>query len=168
MNGEGRIELAILGKTVFVHPSGYATQANSLDLPDFIEAMFAQGCSNVTFDLADCAGMDSTFMGVIAGAALHAIRRGGKTVAVINAKERARKELAFIGLTPVVALVLAPVKLPPGIRLSRIGTLQWPSDERQRILKVKKLHENLVRLNEKNRDRFGPVLDMLEHELQQG
>ncbi len=167
MKEQGKIEVAILGKTIYVRASGYATQANSLGLPDILVAMFQQGCTSVTFDLKECCGMDSTFMGVIAGAAISRTRPRGKAVAIINSNDRTRQELTFIGLLPAVALVEEEVALPEGLRLARAGTIHWPKTERARITKIKKLHENLIALNEKNKKRFGAVIEMLETELRQ-
>jgi hypothetical protein len=163
---EDRIEVAVLDRVVYVKPTGYARQANSLGLPDFLSAMFQQGCTSVTFDLKDCRGMDSTFMGVIAGAAMPRARPQRKAVAVINASEKLRKQLKFIGLAPVVEVFDEQVELPPGIRLAQVSAVHWPEDERARVKKIKQLHERLVELNEQNRDRFGPMLEMPEQELQ--
>jgi radical SAM protein with 4Fe4S-binding SPASM domain len=167
MREAGKIEVAILGKTIYVRASGYATQANSLGLPDILATMFGQGCTSVTFDLKKCRGMDSTFMGVIAGAAISRTRPSGKAVAVINTNDKTRQELAFIGLLPVIALVEDEVALPEELRLARASTVHWPKTERARITKIKKLHENLIALNEKNKELFGAVIEMLETELRQ-
>jgi len=163
---EGKIEVAILDKTIYVRPRGYALQANSLGLPDFLAAMFREGCTSVTFDLKDCSGMDSTFLGVIAGAAMARVRPRGKVVSIINAGERAKRQLAFIGLKSVVALV-DKVSLGPGLRLAQVSSIHWPKTERERVIKIKQLHEHLVNLNAKNKERFGAAVQMLEAELQE-
>lgn len=164
---EDKIEVAILGKTIYVRPSGYATQAISLGLPDFFDAMRRQGCTSVVFDFGQCCGMDSTFMGVIAGAAMSGTRPRGKSAAIVNADERIAQQLAFIGLLPVVAVVEEPVLLPADLRFSRAGAVPWPKTERDRIVRIKKLHEKLVQLNVKNKARFGAVIEMLDKELQE-
>jgi len=164
---EDKVEVAVLGKTVYVRPTGYATQAVSLGLPDFLDAMLQEGCTSVTFDLGQCRAMDSTFMGVIAGAAMARPQARGKLVAIVNAGERTLQQLAFIGLLPVVAVVAGAVEMSQGLRLAQVGTLHWPKTERERILKIKRLHQNLLELNDKNEGRFGPILKMLEAELQQ-
>lgn len=60
----------MIERTVYLKPFGFATQQNSLGIPDFVSAMFRAGCNSVSFDLACCRGMDSTFLGVIAYAAM--------------------------------------------------------------------------------------------------
>ena len=83
-NETGRIEVAVLDKNVYIRPIGYATQTISLGVPDFLEAMFRQGCTSVTFDLKACEGMDSTFLGVIAAAAMSRAHGGEKAVVILN------------------------------------------------------------------------------------
>lgn len=167
MDQEDRLEVAVIGKTVYIKPAGYATQENSLGLPDFITAMFRQGCSDVTFDLKDCPGIDSTFLGVIATAAISQEPGGRKTVVVLNAEERVRRELRVVGLMSVVAVKQEPVELPGGLRLKQIDFIHFPGTERERIKMVKRLHEELIKLNRKNRELFSGFVDMLDSELQE-
>ena len=166
MSEEGRIEVAVVGKTVYVKPTGYATQNNSLGLPDFLNAMFRQGCSSVTFDLADCRGMDSTFLGVIASAAMSRIVSKSKAVVVLNADERARWELRLIGLLPAIAMRQEPVELPKKLKLAEVDFVHFPSNARARVKKIKELHEELIKLNERNKKQFAGFVEMLDVELQ--
>jgi hypothetical protein len=164
---ENHIEVAILGKAVYLKPHGYATQRNSLGIPDFLGAMFRAGCQYAIFDLADCRGMDSTFLGVIADAATASARRGGKTVAVLNAGDRARRQLQRVGLMPMLCLREGELELPPGVELRRMDYVPFPKDRQSRLRKVRDLHQQLVRLNEGNRKLFGQFLEMLDQELKQ-
>ncbi len=167
MSEEGQISVAVVGKSVYVRPTGLATQNNSLGLPDFLSTMFRQGCSSVTFDLKDCRGMDSTFLGVIASAAMSRMLPRTKTVVIINASENAERQLRMIGLLPVVAVKREPVKPPDGLELAEVDFVHFPASQRARTRKIKALHEKLIKLNERNRKQFSGFLEMLEAELQQ-
>ncbi len=164
---EGRIEVAIVGKTVYLKPYGLATQQNSLGVPDFLDAMFRAGCRDVVIDLEECRGMDSTFLGVIADAATALPRAPGKTVMVLNASEKACRQLQRIGLTPLVCIHAGEVDVPDELEFRKIDFVHFPKTETERIEKIKDLHKQLARLNEKNQRTFGSFIKMLEEELRQ-
>jgi len=163
---EDRIEVAIIDKTIYLKPFGCATQRNSLGIPDFLRAMFRAGCIYVAFDLAECTGMDSTFLGVIADAATSNPSRAGKTVVIFNACDALVQLVRRIGLLPMVSLGSAKVDTAAHIQLRQIDFVHFPKTEFQKLQTVRRLHEQLVELNEKNRRLFGPFLAMLEEELQ--
>ena len=167
LSEEGRIDVAIIGETIYVKPTGYATQNNSLGLPDFFSAMFRQGCTSVTFDLKDCRGVDSTFLGVMAVAAMSNVRGGHKAVVVLNAGPRMTQQLRMVGLLPVVVLKEGPIQTPPDLQVKQVDLVHLPKTERERVEKIKGLHEELIKLNEKNRERFSSFVEMLELELRQ-
>ncbi|MFW6189349.1 MAG: STAS domain-containing protein [Planctomycetota bacterium] len=162
-----QIEVAIVGKTVYLKPHGLASQENSLGIPDFLEAMFRAGCRDVVFDLEDCRGMDSTFLGVIADAATSLPRVPGKTVVVLNANERACRQLRRIGLTPLICMHAGEVEVPSELKFRKIDFVHLPKNESERLQKIKKLHQQLASLNEKNKKTFAPFIEMLEEELEQ-
>jgi len=166
-NETGRIEVAVLDKNVYIKPIGYATQTISLGVPDFLEAMFRQGCTGVTFDLKACLGMDSTFLGVIAAAAMSRAHGGERAVVILNADKKLIGELKLVGLLPVVAVKKGACEVPDDIQLSEIDFVHLPSSERERIQRIKRLHEGLVKLNDANKVRFKAFCDMLEEELRQ-
>jgi len=163
-----RILVAVLGKMVYVKPFGCATQKDCLGLPDFLRAMFREGCTSAAFDLAECTGMDSTFLGVIASAAIPGPATSGRTVVVLNCDEAARQELRMIGLLDKVALKEGPCAPPCELELSEVDFVHLPATERERIQRIKELHEQLVKLNERNRKNFGPFVEMLGKELERG
>ena len=166
MTENDRILVAVLDRTVYVRPFGYATQKDCLGLPDFLKAMFREGCVNVAFDLGETVGMDSTFLGVIASAAMPGPRTGEKSVVVLNADEHARRELRTIGLVGVIALRDEPYEPPADVELSEVDFVHLPGTERERLIRIKELHEGLVKLNDKNKRNFGAFVKMLDEELE--
>ena len=165
MADDGRILVAVVDKTIYVKPVGFATQRNSLGVPDFVRDMFQEGCTNVAFDLSECVAMDSTFLGVIAAAGMMGARGGDKAVVVVNANQEARRELRMIGLMAVVALKDVPCELPADLELAHMDFVSSPKDGLDRIRRIKDLHKQLVGLNERNRKTFGSFVEMLEEEL---
>lgn len=168
MEEDGRILVAVFGRTIYVKPMGHATQENCLGLPDFIKSMFRQGCTKVTFDLGECNAMDSTFLGVVASAAMSSSSGEDKGVLILNASEDAKHEFEMIGLTSVIAFKEEECEVPSELELSQIDFVHLPNDERERIARIKEMHEQLVELNERNRQNFQSFIDMLESELEEG
>jgi hypothetical protein len=163
---QDHIEVAVIDKTVYLKPFGCATQQNSLGIPDFLRAMYRAGCGYVAFDLLECKGMDSTFLGVIADAATSNPHTGGKSVIIFNASAPILQLLRRIGLLPLVSVHSGRLQPPAPIQLQQIDFVHFPKTEYQKLQTVKRLHEQLVLLNEKSRRLFEPFLTMLEEELQ--
>jgi hypothetical protein len=154
-------------KSIYLRPVGYATQENSLGIPDFLEGMFRQGCVRVAIDLSDCLAMDSTFLGVIADAATNLPRHAGKPVLILNAAQRDIKEFRTVGLLQLVKVVEHPVQVPDEVEFMKADFIHFPSSERERIERIKYLHEQLVKLNERNKKVYGSFVSMLQDELEE-
>jgi hypothetical protein len=165
VSDDNQIKVAVLDNSVYLKPFGYATQANSLGIPDFLDGMFRAGCRFVVFDLAECRGMDSTFLGVIADAATALPHTDDKTAIIINADEDRLTQLRRIGLKSLIKVREQPVPPPENVELTSIDFVHFPKTEMQRLSKIKELHEKLVNLNDKNRRTFGPFIKMLDEEM---
>jgi len=162
---ENHIGVAVIGTNVYMKPVGLAGQENSLGVPDFLDAMFRAGCRSVSIDLRDCVAMDSTFLGVVAGAATAAPHLAGKKVVILNASEGAIRTLQRVGLLPLLCVHEGDVQPPEGIELRQIDLMHFPKTERERLVMIKNLHKELAELNELNRETFGSFIAMLEDEL---
>ena len=164
---QDRIEVAVVPNAVCLRPCGFATQANCLAIPDFLDGMFRSGCLFVIFDLEECKGMDSTFLGVIAKAATALSHRPDKTAIIVNAGPERLRQLQRVGLSSLVEVHGTPCELPEAMEMRRIDLMHFPGDLIERLEKIRDLHEQLVQLNERNRRTFEPFLTMLAQELRQ-
>ena len=167
MTEENRIGVTVVGKNLYLKPHGYATQDNCLGVPSFLKAMFRRGCVRVAFDLEECDGMDSTFLGVIADAATNLPGQDHNTVVILNADEQNRKELATVGLLSLVEVIEEPIDAPEGFELKDIDFMHFPCTEQERIEEIKRLHSKLCNISEENREKFGSFVSMLDAELKQ-
>ena len=167
MAEESSIGVTIVGKCLYLKPVGFATQDNCLGIPCFLKAMFRQGCTRVAFDLEECKGMDSTFLGIIADAATNLPRHQKTPVVIFNADEQNMKELRTVGLLSLVEVVEKPMEPPSEFEFEDVNFMHFPRTEEERIKEVMRLHETLCELNEHNRQKFGSFISMLETELQQ-
>ncbi len=153
-------EVATSKRAVYVRVHGLATMNDCLCVRDFIERMQETGHDTVVADLGDCTGMDSTFMGVLAGAALF---EAGKTprVVVLNAGDDLVKLLRSVGLTELIDVASGRFDVPD-MRFVRLEERMGQAD---RLALVRSAHEELVRVCDKNEEIFGPLLESLEREM---
>jgi anti-sigma B factor antagonist len=147
---------------------------NSPVLKAFGDQRIAAGESLVVVDLANCSGMDSTFMGTLAGMAarLSALEGGGGVLQIAEPGERNRRSLEDLGLDFLMeidppaaawrgraASIRAGLK-PPQAAGGALGQIQ-------RARHVLEAHQTLSGMNEKNAREFEGVVNMLEEELTQ-
>ncbi|HTQ30971.1 MAG TPA: STAS domain-containing protein [Opitutaceae bacterium] len=151
---------------VLVRIEGRASFQNSACLHDFVEAMLRQGKSRFVIDFQRCASMDSTFLGVLAGAAM-ALRKKNPPGSMVLARVGARnlelvRNLGLHRLLTVdagdapVSFTNPPVPLPCGDR-----------SELENARLVLEAHENLVSADENNRGKFQDVLSFLKNRIDQ-
>ncbi len=131
----------------------------SYTLCDFITNQFGHGGRNFAIDLKECTGMDSTFMGGLVGLNEKAKTAGG-WICLLNVSEVNRKLLEMIGVWGIV-----PVKEAFALQEVETETLLPEDNPKARIKHIKRAHEHLVKVDERNRERFGRFLQTLEEEM---
>ena len=151
---------------VLVRIEGRASFQNSACLHDFIEEMLRQGKTRFVIDFQRCTSMDSTFLGVLAGAAL-ALRKKSPPGSLVLARVGARNlELVRnLGLHRLLTVdagdALTAFASPP-------VSLACPDrSELENARLVLEAHENLVNADENNRGKFQDVLAFLKNRVDQ-
>jgi len=150
----------------YVRVIGLAAMTNSVSLQEVLADLPRQGFRRFIFDLANCTGFDSTFMGIVVGVA-HAQTApsgapDGVAVLMVNAREEHIRLLTEVGLHRVVRVRREPIDFPP-VTLKRLE--ERPADPRSRIRSIIAAHENLVRLGGPNIEKFGMILETLKREF---
>lgn len=146
--------------TVILRPVGLGNMKVAMGMMDFITEMLKAGFRQFVFDLTDCKGLDSTFMGAMVGLAAASTEHGGGTT-VVNAGTANTELLQIVGADKFVRLK-GDYKMED-IETERLEAAS-PSPER-RLELVKKAHENLVDIDRRNAARFGAFLRQLSSEL---
>ncbi|HOX07910.1 MAG TPA: STAS domain-containing protein [Planctomycetota bacterium] len=139
---------------------GLGNMKVAMGLMDFTQEMLRSGYKQFVFDLSACKGLDSTFMGAMVGLAAAAQEDNGGA-AVVNASTDNAELLQIVGADKFLK-VAGPYKMED-IETERLDAPP-PSSER-RIELVKKAHENLVVIDQRNEARFGAFLRQLSNEL---
>ena len=134
----------------------------------YAEERIGAGEKNLVVDLGACAGMDSTFMGTLAGMASRLTAAGDGKLQIASADERNRRSLEDLGLDFLMEInPSAPVWQD---RLDAIRSGLKPiganatTDPLASGLHVLEAHRKLSALNEKNEQAFSAVVSMLEKE----
>ncbi|MCF7838193.1 MAG: STAS domain-containing protein [Candidatus Marinimicrobia bacterium] len=138
-------------------------------LKAFAREALAGGVRNFVFDLRSCTGMDSTFMGIVAGLAGQVKRLDG-AVYMSGGNEHTQRLLRTLGLDRVVRVT--PVDELPADWARRLGrgipkeSLDQPAESRlERAENVLAAHEMLVEVFDDNRPKFEDVLTYLRDDV---
>jgi len=150
---------------VMVRIDGRASFANSGGLRDFFTEMLKHGRKSFVVDFKDCTSMDSTFLGVLAGAALELRRQVPPgTLTLVRVAERNLELIRNLGLHR-----LAVVDSGDSLAPAAAGTLPIEGGVRSEIESARLMleaHENLVSTDADNAAKFQDVMAFLRNRLE--
>jgi len=148
---------------VAIRVEGKANFKNSGCLKDFFNRAIDDGKHRFVMDFEACTGMDSTFLGVMAGAALRLRKtapRGSLVVSHLN--ERNHELVQNLGLNRLLTV-------DDGRSVSRDDTafLQTSeiTDELQAARAVLEAHRDLIKADGENAEKFDGVLTYCKKQL---
>ena len=150
---------------VLVRIDGRASFANSGSLKDFFTTMLKQGKQRFVVDFQRCTSMDSTFLGVIAGAALELRRLAPPgTLTLVRVGERNLELIRNLGLHRLATVDAG------GFQLSFTGGGQaldaGARSEIESARLVLEAHEHLVAADAANAAKFQDVLAFLRNRVE--
>jgi len=127
------------------------------------------GCQDIVFDMEECQGMDSTFMGVLAGIAIHPGGAGKSRVIVVNLTARTHDMLMTLGLERVLECHKQDDPQPElKQRLAaalHLDGLEVDDDRTLSLTTMLQAHQHLVDVDPENMARFRDVLTYLDQEV---
>jgi len=140
-------------------------------MKQFGDERIGAGEKRMVIDLGGCTGMDSTFMGSLAGMAAR-LTAGGGTLEIADIDSRGRQSLEDLGLDCLMEI--CPPNAPWIGRLDEIrhelmpprGTAVLPV-VRDRAKHVLEAHETLAAASKENANRFSGVISILRDEVDQ-
>lgn len=154
---------------VVVRIEGRASFQNSASLNDFIATMIARGKTRFVIDFQNCSSMDSTFLGVLAGAALDLLKLGSPgSLVLARVGARNLELIRNLGLERILQIDTGETAVadPVGTTQALPGAAKLSEIESARM--VLAAHENLVAVDESNRAKFQDVLAFLKDRIKQG
>ena len=151
---------------VVIRVEGRASFQNSSCLRDFISEMLARGKTRFVLDFQRCASMDSTFLGVLAGAAIE-LRKSSPhgSIVVSRVGQRNLELMRNLGLHRLLTIDAGDFSLS----FQKCDTALEPKkcSEVENARMVLEAHENLVSADEGNRSKFQDVLAFLRNRVEQ-
>ncbi len=163
-----RIQVAVFQGMGMARVQGRGSFKVSASVKDFGGSLLRAGISTLVVDLRDCVGLDSTFMGVLAGLAVRFRKEIQGRVILANVSAKIQRLVGTLGLDRLVdihAVVASPV--PEGGGESPAfqdvpAETQTPLESAETMLEA---HRNLVEAIPENQPRFQDVLDFLREDI---
>ena len=162
MYSNSHIDIALCGRLIYAKVSGLGNMHNCMTFQDFCTVLLDAGYERVVVDLGQCTGMDSTFLGVLAGMATHIEDRKGPMVVIINSSPENIETLDDVGLTNFIEI------RPGAIEVPQLETYRIDDDtvsDVDRVEFIKEAHERLVAIDERNQKTFGPMIQAMTADL---
>jgi anti-anti-sigma regulatory factor len=149
-----------------VKVEGKGSFLNSGNLKEFARGMLDRGYREFVIDLADCAMMDSTFMGTMASVALRLKELGRGHLHVIHCGNRSRELLSGLGLDQIFDIHGDGAVAPECAALPRGSDRNSPkARKKEQAQTMLEAHEALCEAAPENLFRFKDVLDYLKQDL---
>jgi anti-anti-sigma factor len=150
---------------VLIRIDGRAHFQNSSRLKDFIAEMIRQGKKRFVIDFAHCTSMDSTFLGVLAGAALELRKTGpGSSLVLTRVGPRNLELIRNLGLHRLLTVDAGDGVA--GIAECRQALAAGDRSELDNARLALEAHENLCTADEANRSKFQDVLVFLRNRVE--
>lgn len=161
MNSKNFIRVARTRDAIFVGVVGHGNMNNSSTFRAFSERMVGAGYRRFLVDLTECRGMDSTFLGILLSITRAAGEEEAVSVVVVNPGDQNYRILRSVGLNHVLSVRRGETEIPE----LEYEILEECHDPGLRLRTIREAHENLLRLDRRNEEQFGPFLRALTEEL---
>ncbi len=151
---------------VVVRIDGRASFQNSSCLRDFIAEMLRSGKTRFVLDFQNCQSMDSTFLGVLAGAALE-LKKKAPDGSLVLARVGPRNLELIRNLGLHRLLTVDAGDLAMNFNKCDTALEAKKCSELEQARSVLEAHETLVNVDEANRSKFQDVLSFLRNRVEQ-
>ncbi len=150
---------------VAIRIEGKASFQNCTRVKEFVEGAISSGKRNFVIDFEACSGMDSTFLGLLAGTALELRRTDPRgSVVVCNLNERNAELVKNLGLTRLLTVDNGAAKPTSSSAASSLQETKT-TDQIAAARMVLDMHKNLIEADEGNAAKFRDVMDILKQQL---
>ncbi|WP_372795996.1 STAS domain-containing protein [Pontiella sp.] len=167
-NNNDNLTAAYIEHTAVIRVEGRGSFKVSPPMKQFIHQVLEKHTADrIVIDMTDCTGMDSTFMGVVAGLACLIKSKPGFKFKLINLSDKNRKLLVTLGVDRVVNYSMASDETDESCRICGEGE-QLEADFSDKLEAAKttlEAHETLVDINPENYSKFKSVLEFLEDDV---
>ena len=148
---------------IVVRINGKANYLNCNAFREFTEQMLSQGRQHILVDFANCQGMDSTFLGILAGTALELKKKDPPgTLTLCQLSERNQELITNLGLQNLLRI---SKDKDENEQCAHFDSLS--NEEVSDAKSVLQAHESLAEANKKNVVKFQDVISFLKNQVEQ-
>jgi anti-anti-sigma regulatory factor len=156
------------GPNVFIRLIGRGYFQNSAALRQYLEDQILRKKSKIDLDLSECTGMDSTFLGTLAGIAMKLQQCGEGLLTIRNLTALTRRQLTLLGVDRLECVHL--LELPPSPIPEEITPIDQKPDQEGDVKKktaeiMLDAHENLMKISPQNEAEFKDLAEVLRNRL---
>ncbi len=148
---------------------GRACFQNAQPVDEFFKKMIDSGCRHFVVDFLDCTGMDSTFLGILAGAGIRLMNpreRGRMVLTCLGPRNRELVE--NLGLDQIMEVAsdadTCGEEAAGGVSSLPRGRSGSAKDHSRLVLRA---HEDLVRVDQANESKFQDVIAFLKNQIEE-
>ncbi|MCH2208074.1 MAG: STAS domain-containing protein [Lentisphaerales bacterium] len=151
------LAVAVQENIARIRVNGRATFGCSEDLKKFCTLMLERKVEKIVLEMQTCAGMDSTFMGILTMVSLSA-KKQNIPIEINNASEENRQNLFSLGLKNMFSFTSN----------TETTTLKWQEVECSEVSQEKhsenvlNAHQTLIDVHEPNRKEFQDIITFLK------
>lgn len=159
----GHLEVARTPDAIYIRVVGLGNFNNAGPMREYCEKAFEEGMRNVLVDLAQCTGLDSTFMGTWMGFAnWESPNNVPVTVTIVNPAPPTLRAMNSLGIPKILHVRTDPVAFPD----CKLQHLQegW-QDKKRRTVLIRDAHMALMQCDKENEARFAPFVAALVKEV---
>lgn len=153
---------------VVIKINGKASFLNSSPVKELFDRLVSQGKNRFIVDFQNCTGMDSTFLGILAGLGIRLMKEPETgSVVLCRLGTRNRELIQNLGLHRILTVDTGEVEstLPDNCDLEAVGDADKPTEiENARL--VLQAHENLVEIDASNKTKFQDVISFLKNQIE--
>lgn len=169
-NNQDNLTAAYINQAAVIRVEGRGSFKVSPPMKQFIHQVIeTESANRILIDMSDCRGMDSTFMGVLAGLSYHVKSKAGFSLKLINLSEKNQKLLCTLGVDRVVNYSLSTTGEEKELMASQRGNAEPLeadlSDQLEAAKTTLEAHETLVEVNPDNFAKFKSVLELLQNDV---
>ena len=151
---------------VILRIRGKASFLNSAPVKDLLDELVnRQQKTRFVIDFSECSGMDSTFLGILAGLGISMMKLNPKgSVVLCNLSERNLELIENLGLHRLLVVDKSNIDLPDsGMEGLEKGEALTQAENARLVLKA---HQNLTEADASNKAKFQDVIAFLKNQIE--
>lgn len=167
MSAENSIFTSRESEFSWIRCEGKGSFFNSPALKKWADAEIDRGVSCLVIDLMACTGMDSTFMGTLAGLAMRLLKLSNGELQIAEPGNKNKRSLEDLGLGALMRIEPADAVWIGQVEEIRkkLKPYDLAGSKAAEAPQVLEAHQKLCEADQRNAEKFGTVLDFLEAEV---